>query len=499
MINPINQKEPKVLSEEGLTFEDVLVVPKHSTVLPKEVSTVTWLTKKIKINIPLISASMDTVTEARMAIAMAKNGGIGIIHKNMSIAEQAKAVKKVKMNQVSGLILNPLRCKESDTIVDVKNQMELRDIHHFAVENENGIFVGLISHKDIGFSIDDAPLTLVKDVMRENSETLNSKKNYEEAKELMKEKKIKWLPVINDERKITGLYTWNDVQEPKKYPKAVRDEKGRLLCGAAVGVFGDTNERVDSLVKSGVDVIVVDTAHGDSDGVIDQVKTIKAKYPDLQIIAGNVATAEGARNLAIAGADAVKVGIGPGSICTTRIVAGIGVPQLTAIMEAVKGLDGMGIPVIADGGIKYSGDIVKAIVAGADTVMAGSLFAGTDESPGNPEIVNGRKVKSYRGMGSEDAMRSGSAGRYLQDPEAEIKKLVPEGIVGNVPYKGSVNDIIYQMIGGLRAGMGYTDSKDIQSLQTEHFRRITSAGLRESHPHDVTITKDEVNYSKNQH
>jgi IMP dehydrogenase len=496
MSNLHETQNPKVLPDMGLTFDDVLIVPRYSEVLPKDVNTRTRLTKDLWINIPLISASMDTVTGPEMAIAMAQAGGIGIIHKNMTIEAQSKAVKMVKNKQISGIILKPLKCKTTDTISEVKKRMEEKSVHHFAVEDKDGNFAGLISHNDIGFFVEEEPEKLVSTVMTTDCVVIDADISFEEAKKRMKNGKIKWLPVLKN-KVIYGLYTWKDIKNVKRHPNAARDEKGRLLCGAAVGVAGTTEERVDALVKAGVDVIVIDTAHGHSNGVAEQVKMVKAKYPNLQVIAGNVATAEGAKFLAEAGADAVKVGIGPGSICTTRIVAGIGVPQLTAIMEAVEGLkDLVGVPIIADGGIKYSGEVVKALVAGASSIMAGSLFAGTDESPGEPIIFEGRKVKSYRGMGSEDAMKAGSADRYLQDPEEEIKKLVPEGVVGEIPYKGSVHEVIYQLVGGLRAGMGYTGSENIEQLKTCNFRRITGAGLRESHPHDIRITKDEANYSK---
>lgn len=486
--------EQKVRPGDALTFDDVLVVPRFSEVLPKDAETRARLTRKLSLNVPLISASMDTVTGLEMAIAMAQAGGIGIIHKNMSIESQARAVKIVKNKQTSGIILKPLKCKISDKISEVKKRMEDKDVHHFAVENESSEFVGMLSYSKIVHHLKKSDIP-VSEVMKTNCVTIEFDSTQEAAEEKMFKEEVNWLPVLKNGI-LHGLYTRKDIDLRKQLPKSSLDTKGRLLCGAAVGVGGTTNERVDALVKSGVDVVVIDTAHGHSAGVKDQINQIKSKYPELQIIAGNVATAEGVKFLIEAGADAVKVGIGPGSICTTRIIAGIGVPQLTALMEAVEGAYYSDVPIIADGGIKYSGDIVKALVAGADTVMAGSLFAGTDEAPGEVEVIEGRQVKSYRGMGSEAAMKQGSNDRYLQDPEEEIRKFVPEGIGGVVPYRGTVQNIIYQMVGGLRAGMGYTGSKNINELKTAQFIRITGAGLRESHPHDVTITKESSNYSK---
>lgn len=481
----------------GITYDDILVLPRYSNVLPKEVSTKTRLTRNIILNIPLVSASMDTVTGAEMAIAMARAGGIGIIHKNMSIADQAKAVKSVKLKQIKGLIPKPFVARFDERIGDILKRMEEKGIHHFPVVDIEETFLGLISLETIKFHKNN-PKILVSEIMLKLEKCTTAKigTNFEEAKKIMENSEVGRLPTIDSDGKLKGLYTYKDVIDEETYPEAIRDKEGRYVCGAAIGVGGDTLERVKALVKSWTDVITIDTAHGHSQGVADQIKEIKNLYPDLQIIAGNVATAEGAKFLADAGADAVKVGIGPGSICTTRVIAGIGVPQVTAVIEVSNALAGTGIPVIADGGIRYSGDMVKAIVAGADSIMAGSLFAGTDESPGDVEIFEGRKVKTYRGMGSLDAMKDGSADRYLQDPEVEFSKLVPEGIEGRVLYKGSVKDLIYQYIGGLRAGMGYTGSHNIKDLQNADFVQITSAGMKESHPHDVTITKDAPNYSK---
>lgn len=479
----------------ALTFDDILVLPRYSEILPKNVSTRTRLARNIYLNIPFISAAMDTVTERDMAIAMSMHGGIGIIHKNLSNSEQCNIVRSVKKRQINGLIPNPLTCKLSDSLLSVKNRMTEKDVHHFAVLDGEDSFCGMIAYKDFSFFEEKDLLQKTVNDLVQDCKTIKDGTAYDEARKFMQEQKKHWLPVIDDQNKLKGLYTWKDIELIKNYPNASRDEKGRLLCGAALTISKDIFIDVGKLVKAGVDVVVIDTAHGHSKGVGDAIREIKSNYPDLALIAGNVATGEGARFLVDAGADAVKVGVGPGSICTTRIIAGIGVPQISAIFEAKKALKGLNIPIIADGGIRYSGDVTKAIVAGADTVMIGSMFAGTDEAPGETGVFEGKKVKTYRGMGSIDAMKDGSATRYSQDPEAEFSKLVPEGIVATVPYIGSVSEVLFQLVGGLRAGMGYTGSKTIHKLQSASFVQITSSGIRESHPHDVKIIKESPNYS----
>lgn len=479
---------------EGLTFDDVLVVPRYSQVLPRDTNTSTQLTKNLRINIPLISAAMDTVTESRMAIAIAREGGIGIIHKNMTIAQQASEVKKVKRSE-SGMILDPLTLSSDATLADALKLMRDNKIGGIPVVDENGKLTGIITNRDLRFQRDMS--RKVSAVMTSNGLiTAPMGTDLKRAEEILEQTKVEKLPIVDENNFLKGLITFKDIEKLKDYPNACKDKMGRLMCGAAVGVTADTMERVAALVAVGVDVIAIDTAHGHSKGVMDEVKRVKAAYPDLQIIAGNVATGDAAKALADAGADAVKVGVGPGSICTTRIIAGIGMPQLSAVMEAVAALDGTGVPVIADGGIRYSGDIVKALVAGAGTVMAGGLFAGTDESPGETTFFDGRKVKSYRGMGSIDAMKDGSKDRYFQDAEDEIAKLVPEGIVGSVPYKGHLSEVVYQLVGGIKAGMGYCGAASIEDLQKASFVKITNAGMRESHPHDVAITREAPNYSR---
>lgn len=483
---------------KGLTFDDVLLVPAYSQVLPREVLTTTKLSRNITLNLPLLSAAMDTVTESGMAIAMARLGGIGFIHKNMSITAQAEEVRKVKNVQISGLITNPLTALPTETIGEVKKRMEEKNIHTFPVVDEKNIFIGLISYNYIKYYPQDLKKK-VSEVMKplENCNTINETVSYEEAKILMERNKVGKLPVIHGtEGKLVGLYTWKDVHEEQNYPNAVRDKNGRLLVGAAVGINATVFERINALVDAGVDIICIDTAHGHSEGVLDTIKNIRNEFPRLEIMAGNIATKAGAQALIDAGVDAVKVGVGPGSICTTRIIAGVGVPQLTAIMEAAKACKEANIPLIADGGIRYTGDVVKAIAAGADAVMAGSIFAGTEESPGATIIFEGRKFKSYRGMGSLEAMADGSKDRYFQDAEDDVKKLVPEGIVGRVAFKGTLQEVLYQYIGGLKSGMGYCGARDIKTLQEAQFIEITSAGVRESHPHDVAITNEAPNYSK---
>ena len=475
------------------TFDDVLLMPNKSEILPREVSTKTYLTNKIALNIPLMSAGMDTVTESKMAIAMAREGGIGIIHKNMTIEQQAKEVDKVK-RQENGVITDPIYLSEDHLIQDAENLMAQYRISGVPV-TKDGKLVGIITNRDIIFETDFQKK--ISEVMtKENLITANEKTTVEEAKEILKKHKIEKLPLVDDEGNLKGLITMKDIEKVKKFPNAAKDAKGRLLCGAGVGVTANMMERIDALVKAQVDVIVLDTAHGHSQGVLEAVKKIKTTYPELQVIAGNVATAEAVEDLIKAGADCVKVGIGPGSICTTRVVAGVGVPQLTAVMDCAEMGRKYGIPVIADGGLKYSGDIVKALAAGASVAMLGSLFAGCEEAPGEMEIYQGRSYKVYRGMGSLAAMECGSKDRYFQEGN---KKLVPEGVEGRVAYKGLVADTIFQLIGGIRSGMGYLGSKDLDTLyETARFVVQTGAGLRESHPHDINITKEAPNYSVQQ-
>ena len=490
----MSQSKFSKIAYQGLTFDDVLVLPRYSEVLPRDTNTQTRLTKKLTINIPIISAAMDTVTEAELAIAIAREGGIGIVHKNMSIAEQAAEIKKVKRSE-SGMIKDPITLSKENTLADALLVMKENKIGGIPITDENDILIGIITNRDLRFQRDLQ--TSIDDVMtKENLITAPKGTDLKEAEQILQEYKIEKLPVVDKDNKLLGLITFKDIQKVKNHPQACKDQFGRLMVGAAVGVTADTLERVTALVEQDVDVIAIDTAHGHSKGVVDELKKVKAKYPDLQVIVGNVATGAAAKYLADNGADAVKVGVGPGSICTTRIIAGIGVPQLNAVMECAAALKGTGVPIIADGGIRYSRDLVKAIVAGADAIMAGSLFAGTEEAPGDVSFYEGRKVKSYRGMGSIEAMKKGSTDRYFQDAEADIGKLVPEGIVGTVAYKGKLSEVVYQYIGGLRAGMGYTGSETMAQLQEAQFTHITGSGIRESHPHDVTITKEAPNYSR---
>ena len=479
---------------EGLTYDDVLLIPAYSEVLPRDVDTSSWFSRKIKINIPIVSAAMDTVTDSTMAIAIAQEGGICVLHKNMSIEQQAAEVRRVKRSE-SGMITDPITLKEDALVQDALNIMREFKIGGIPIISADGKLVGIITNRDLRFERN--PLRPVTDIMtRENLITTKPLTSLEEASDILQEYKIEKLPVVDANYKLVGLITYKDIIKIKARPNACKDELGRLRVAAGVGVTSDVLERVTELVKNGVDAVVIDTAHGHSKGVIDTAKLVKKHFPDLQLVVGNIATAEAARALANAGADAVKVGIGPGSICTTRIIAGIGIPQLSAIYAVAKELQGTGIPVIADGGIRYTGDIVKAIAAGAYSIMAGSLFAGVEESPGETIIYEGRKFKSYRGMGSIEAMQKGSKDRYFQDAEDDINKLVPEGIVGRVPFKGSLAEVIHQMVGGLRAGMGYTGSADIASLQKAQFLKITASGVVESHPHDITITREAPNYSR---
>jgi IMP dehydrogenase len=487
------QLDPSKFVAEGLTYDDVLLIPAYSEVLPRDVDTGTWLTKKIRLNIPILSAAMDTVTESALAIAIAQAGGIGILHKNMTAQAQADEVRKVKRSE-SGMIQDPVTLHESAEIADAIKIMREYRIGGIPIVNGHGELKGILTNRDLRFQKEmNRP---VKEVMTSaNLVTAPEGTTLLQAEEILQNHKIEKLPVVDKKGILRGLITFKDIQKFKNFPSACKDEFGRLRVGAAVGVAPENIDRVKALVAAGVDVITVDTAHGHSRGVLSMVKLVKDMFPDLQIIAGNVATADGALALADAGADAVKVGIGPGSICTTRIVAGVGVPQLFAVFECAKALEGRGIPVIADGGIKQTGDIVKALGAGASSIMAGSLFAGVEESPGETILYEGRKFKSYRGMGSVEAMDKGSKDRYFQDETDVVTKLVPEGIVGRVPYKGTLAEVIYQYIGGLRAGMHYCGAATIEELKKARFVRITAAGMRESHPHDITITKEAPNYS----
>ena len=477
----------------ALTFDDVLLVPCHSTVHPRDVDVRTKLTRSIELNIPLISAAMDTVTEAEMAIAMARQGGIGIVHKNMSIDLQASQVDRVKRSE-SGMILDPITLTPEGSLRDARRLMKRFSISGVPIVEPDGKLVGIVTNRDLQFETDLD--RTIRDVMtRDNLVTAPVGTSLDEAERVLHDHKIEKLPVVDDRGYLKGLITVKDIFKRRQFPNAAKDEHGRLIVGATVGTSGGDRERAAELVSSGVDVLVIDSAHGHSEGVLAMVDELKREFTNVDLIAGNVATREGALALVERGVDAVKVGVGPGSICTTRVVTGVGVPQLTAIIEAIKGCDGV-VPVIADGGVKYSGDIVKAIGAGASTVMMGSMLAGTEESPGESFLLEGRRFKIVRGMGSLSAMEEGSADRYFQEGEMDGKKLVPEGIEGRVPYKGPVADVIYQLVGGLRSGMGYCGAASINELQENaRFVRITSGGLRESHPHDVTITREAPNYS----
>jgi len=479
---------------EGLTFDDVLLVPAYSDVLPRNVDLTTQFSRRIELKIPIVSAAMDTVTECKMAISIAREGGIGVIHKNMTIAEQAKQVEIVKRAE-NGMISNPVTIRKGATVGDALALMAEYKIGGIPVVDEQGYLVGIVTNRDLRFQRDmdkevDAVMT------KENLITTTRSTDLEAAADILQQYKIEKLPVVDENNKLVGLLTYKDITKAKDKPRACKDAQGRLRVAAGVGVTYDTMDRVDALVHAGVDAIVIDTAHGHSIYVVEMLKKVKAKYTEIDVVVGNIATGEAALALVEAGADAVKVGIGPGSICTTRVIAGVGVPQLSAIYEVSKALAGTGVPVIADGGIRYSGDIVKALAAGANTIMAGSLFAGVEESPGETIIFNGRKFKSYRGMGSLEAMDKGSKDRYFQDMEDDIKKLVPEGISARVAFKGALFEVIYQMIGGLRAGMGYCGAHTIKELHNAKFTRITNAGVAESHPHDVTITSEAPNYSR---
>ncbi|UZR92928.1 IMP dehydrogenase [Chondrinema litorale] len=479
---------------EALTYDDVLLLPAYSEVLPRDTDTSTYLTKNIKLNIPLVSAAMDTVTEADLAIAIALEGGLGFIHKNMSVENQAMQVRRVKRSQ-SGMILDPITLNPDQTLGDANKIMRDFKIGGIPVINEDQKLIGILTNRDLRFQ-KNLNVKVSEIMTKESLITAPEGIGLEKAEEILQEYKIEKLPIVDDSYKLIGLITYKDILKNKDRPNACKDQFGRLRVGAAVGVTRDMMERIHALKQAGVDVIGIDTAHGHSKGVIDALKQVKIEFPDLDVIVGNVATAAGAKALAEAGADGIKVGVGPGSICTTRVIAGVGVPQLSAVFSAAEGLKGTGVPFIADGGIRFSGDIVKAIAGGASSVMIGSLLAGTEEAPGEMIIFEGRKFKSYRGMGSVEAMEHGSKDRYFQDAEDDIKKLVPEGISGRVPFKGKVGEVIYQLIGGLKAGMGYCGAGNVSSLHNAEFTKITAAGVHESHPHDISITREAPNYSR---
>lgn len=480
---------------QGLTYDDVLLVPAYSEILPREVSIKSKFTRNITLNVPIISAAMDTVTESQMAIAMAREGGIGVLHKNMTAEAQAAKVRKVKRAE-SGMIIDPVTLPLDAIVLDAKQNMKEHSIGGIPVVDDNGVLKGIVTNRDLRFEKNNQrPITEV--MTSENLVTAKEGTSLMDAEGILQENKIEKLPVVDANNKLVGLITFRDITKLTQKPIANKDKYGRLRVAAAIGVTGDAVHRAEALVNAGVDAIVIDTAHGHTKGVVNVLKEVKAKFPNLDVIVGNIATGAAAKYLVEAGADAVKVGIGPGSICTTRVVAGVGFPQLSAVMEVSAAIKGTGVPVIADGGIRYTGDIPKAIAAGADCVMLGSLLAGTKESPGETIIYEGRKFKSYRGMGSVEAMKQGSKDRYFQDVEDDIKKLVPEGIVGRVPYKGELYESIHQFVGGLRAGMGYCGAKDIETLKdTAQFVHITSSGISESHPHNVMITKEAPNYSR---
>lgn len=479
---------------EGLTYDDVLMVPAYSEILPRNVDVSTQFTKGIKLNVPVCSAAMDTVTESKLAIAIAQEGGIGVLHKNMSIEQQAEKVRTVKRSE-SGMIQDPVTMDVDANVGDALDLMAKYKIGGIPVVDANKLLVGIVTNRDLRFQKDMT--SPIKNIMTSDKIiTANEGTDLDKAREILQEYKIEKLPVVNENNELVGLITYKDITKVKEKPNACKDQYGRLRVAAGVGVTADVMERVDALYKAGVDAVIIDTAHGHSKGVIETLKKVKGQYPNLQVVVGNIATADAAKMLADAGADAVKVGIGPGSICTTRIIAGVGVPQLSAVMMVAEGLKGTDVPIIADGGIRFTGDIVKALSAGADSIMAGSLFAGVDESPGETIIYEGRKFKAYRGMGSIEAMQKGSKDRYFQDVEDDIKKLVPEGISGRVPYKGFLSEVIYQMVGGLRAGMGYCGAATIEDLKKAKFIQITNSGMAESHPHNISITREAPNYSR---
>ena len=480
---------------EGLTYDDVLLIPAYSEILPREVSIKSQFTRNISLNVPICSAAMDTVTESKMAIAMAREGGIGVLHKNMTIEQQAIKVRKVKRAE-SGMIIDPVTLSLDATVKDAQMSMKEHRIGGIPIIDNQGYLKGIVTNRDLRFEKESSrPITEI--MTTEGLVTTSEGTSLQQAEVILQKNKIEKLPVVDADFKLIGLITFRDITKLTQKPISNKDSFGRLRVAAAIGVTPDAVERAAALVKSGVDAVIIDTAHGHTKGVVDVLKSIKTKFPDLDIVVGNIATAEAAKYLVEAGADAVKVGIGPGSICTTRVVAGVGFPQFSAVLEVAAALKETGVPVIADGGIRYTGDIPKAIAAGADCVMLGSLLAGTKESPGETIIYEGRKFKSYRGMGSVEAMKEGSKDRYFQDVEDDIKKLVPEGIVGRVPYKGDLYESIHQFVGGIRAGMGYCGAKDIQTLkETGRFVKITSSGISESHPHNVMITKEAPNYSR---
>jgi IMP dehydrogenase len=478
---------------EGLTFDDVLLLPSYSEVMPRNVDLTSSFTRSIRLNTPIVSAAMDTVTEYKLAIAIAREGGIGVIHKNMDIDEQVKQVMTVKRAE-NGMIYDPITICKEKKVRDAMEIMSTYKIGGIPVVTEEGILVGIVTNRDLRFERNmERPLSEV--MTAENLVTTTESTDLEAAADILQHHKIEKLPVVDKNNRLIGLVTYKDITKAKDKPFACKDEKGRLRVAAAVGIAANTMDRIDELVKAQVDAIVIDTAHGHSRNVLDQLKKAKAKYPEKEFVAGNIGTAEAATDLVLAGADAVKVGVGPGSICTTRVIAGVGIPQLSAIFNVAKAIKDSEVPVIADGGIRYSGDIIKALAAGAHTIMVGGMFAGVEESPGETILYQGRKFKSYRGMGSIEAMQKGSKDRYFQDMEEDIKKLVPEGIVARVPYKGTLYEVLYQMIGGLRAGMGYCGAENIQMLQHAKFVKISNAGIQESHPHDVTITREAPNYS----
>ena len=495
-LNPIAmQSHLSKIVGEGLTYDDVLLIPSYSEVLPREVSIKTKFTKQIELNVPIVSAAMDTVTESAMAIAMAREGGIGVLHKNMTITQQAIEVRKVKRAE-SGMIIDPVTLSLDAQVLDAKQSMKEHRIGGIPIVDENGLLKGIVTNRDLRFEKNNTrPITEV--MTSENLVTTSEGTSLKDAEVILQNNKIEKLPVVDDQFKLVGLITFRDITKLTQKPNSNKDKYGRLRVAAAIGVTQDALERTKALVKSGVDAIIIDTAHGHTKGVVSVLKSVKAQFPKLDVVVGNIATAEAGKYLVEAGADAVKVGIGPGSICTTRVVAGVGFPQFSAVLEVAQALKGTGVPVIADGGIRYTGDIPKALAAGADCVMLGSLLAGTKESPGETIIYEGRKFKSYRGMGSVEAMKEGSKDRYFQDVEDDIKKLVPEGIVGRVPYKGELYESIHQFVGGIRAGMGYCGAKDISTLkETGQFVKITASGISESHPHNVMITKEAPNYSR---
>ncbi|MEP1094333.1 MAG: IMP dehydrogenase [Cyclobacteriaceae bacterium] len=479
---------------EALTYDDVLLLPGYSEVLPRDTDTSSQITRNIRLNIPLVSAAMDTVTEAQLAIAMALEGGIGIIHKNMSVEQQAIQVRKVKRSQ-SGMILDPITLHVDSTLGDAEAIMREHKIGGIPVVDKENKLIGIVTNRDLRF--EKGMKRPVKEIMtKDNLITATDEVGLNEAEAILQKHKIEKLPIVGKDGKLTGLITYKDILKNRDRPNACKDEYGRLRVGAAVGVTPDISDRIQALQKAGVDLVSIDTAHGHSKGVIDAARKVKKDFSDLEMIVGNVATAEAAKALADAGADAIKVGVGPGSICTTRVIAGVGVPQLSAVYESAQAVKGTNVPIIADGGVRFSGDIVKAIAGGANTVMIGSLLAGTEEAPGEVILYEGRKFKSYRGMGSVEAMEDGSKDRYFQDAEDDIKKLVPEGIVGRVPFKGSVGEVLYQMTGGLKAGMGYCGAGTIEDLQGAKFVKISGAGVAESHPHDIHITREAPNYSR---